>query len=273
MVSDNLWFRRYRTVEQPRVRLVCFPHAGGGPSLFRSWSRGLPADVEVIAVLYPGRLDRVNEPGAERMSDLVDPVRASFEPLLDRPVALFGHSMGAWVALEVAARLPVAPRALIVSGQVPPARRDTAPPGSARRADREPFRTDDQVIAEVRRIGGYDPSVFDHPELLKLILPPVRTDFEVVRTYRQASSYALTCPVLACYGTDDQDARPEDVAHWREVSTGRYDQRSFPGDHFYLSLRTSEPALLAAITAALADPPGQCPIPAPPSTGITAPVT
>ncbi|MEW2501003.1 alpha/beta fold hydrolase, partial [Amycolatopsis sp. NPDC047767] len=101
------WLRRFSSPPAPRLRLACFAHAGGSASFFRTWPRSLPADVEVLAIRYPGRQDRLAEPCAQRLDDLVDDVAAALaEPLADGvPFAFFGHSMGSAIAFETARRL------------------------------------------------------------------------------------------------------------------------------------------------------------------------
>lgn len=244
----STWLRTYRPVERPRARLVCFAHAGGGPSAFRTWPAALPSDVEMVAVRYPGRQDRVTEPCLERMEPMVDAITEALTPLLDRPLVLFGHSMGAWIAYEVAQRMPV--RALVVSGQVPPSRRNSAPPGSARRGDRDELFNDDMLVQEIKRLGGYDVQLFEDPELRELVLPPVRADFELLRTYRPGPPKLLDCPVHACYGADDATTRGHDVDAWAEATTGPLTTSCFPGGHFYLS--EQEPALLSELSSLLA---------------------
>src|SRR5205814_8095171 len=94
-MADDRWFRRYRPVPECRLRLVCFPHAGGSASAYRSWPDSLPGDIELLAVRYPGRQDRLREPCLTSVAELADAVTGALTPYLDRPVALFGHSMGA----------------------------------------------------------------------------------------------------------------------------------------------------------------------------------
>ncbi|WP_238846327.1 thioesterase II family protein [Nocardia terpenica] len=105
MDDEKLWFRRSQPTEQAEHRLVCFPHAGGAASYFTPVARALAPDVDVLAVQYPGRQDRRSEPGIDDIGVLADRVHDIIRTWPSRPLTLFGHSMGAVVAFEVARRL------------------------------------------------------------------------------------------------------------------------------------------------------------------------
>ena len=110
---------------RPRLRLVCFPHAGGTPAAFRGWADRLPPEVELLIACYPGRHNRFADPLWTRMEPLADEAAAALLRLPDVPTALFGHSMGAAVAYEAAVRLQAAgrpPLRLFVSGHPAPHR-------------------------------------------------------------------------------------------------------------------------------------------------------
>src|SRR5438552_3065631 len=86
-------------------RLFCFPHSGVGASVYRRWQAGLPEEIEVVAIQSPGREDRIREPAYTSIPALVESVVTALADRLDRPFALFGHSMGGVVASEVARAL------------------------------------------------------------------------------------------------------------------------------------------------------------------------
>src|SRR5690606_21024414 len=135
-----------------RLRLFCFPFGGAGASVFRPWPAGLPAWMEVNAVQLPGREMRVREQPLVRVADAVDGVFAAIgrRGPPHKPFALFGHSLGAFVAYELARRLTAAgnpPAHLVVSGQRPPDQPDFYPPVSH-------LNDDDFIATVVERYGG-----------------------------------------------------------------------------------------------------------------------
>lgn len=238
------WLRRYGQPVDPTVCLVCFPHAGGSAAFYRPWRERLPARVELYAVQYPGRLDRINEPFLDRMGDLADAVTAAVAPLTDRPLALFGHSLGASVAYEVGRRLsPVAGRAparLFVSGRAAPGRQR---PRSTHLAD------DDVLWNELSRLGGARPEVIATPELREVYLPVLRSDYRLAETYRPGPGPPLTCPVTALLGSHDSDVDETEIHQWEEFTSAGFELRVFPGDHFYLVER--QPELIDEIVSRL----------------------
>src|ERR671919_747384 len=96
--STSSWILRFRRNPAADLRLFCFPYAGGAASIFRTWPSGLPGSIDVAAVQLPGRETRLAEPPVRRLDALVAAMAPALEPFLDRPFALFGHSMGALIA-------------------------------------------------------------------------------------------------------------------------------------------------------------------------------
>ncbi|KNB49788.1 thioesterase II family protein [Streptomyces caatingaensis] len=223
------WIKRLPGDAVPRRQLVCFPHAGGTASFYRPWRAALPPDVELLVVQYPGREDRLTEPFAESMDELVAGVSAELPAELDLPFRFFGHSMGALVAYETTRQwermgLPE-PGHLVVSAQYAP---DALPAGDIH------LGTDDDVLAEAERLGGTGPEVRRTPELASLVAALVRADYQVLETYRPSDGEPVGVPLTALGAKDDPEVRPEDVAGWSAFTTGAFALRLFPGGHFYL---------------------------------------
>ncbi|GGK04482.1 hypothetical protein GCM10010123_38030 [Pilimelia anulata] len=241
-MSAEPWLRRYGGRPDARRLLLCFPHAGGAASAYRGWAAHLPPDVELWAAQYPGRENRIAEPLVDTMDALVDALVAAVEPALDRPVLIFGHSMGGSVAHEVAIRLaalrPGLVRRLVISAR-------PAPAAWTPRADPVHRRDDDGVVAEVRALGGSADALAD-PQLRALLLPMIRNDFRLIETYRPNPA-VLDVELVVLAGTDDVSLPVADTAGWSAATTGRFARHVLAGDHFYL--HDHLPEVIARVTA------------------------
>ncbi|WP_086661045.1 thioesterase II family protein [Lentzea kentuckyensis] len=229
------WYQRHGRGEGTELRLVCFPHAGGTPALFRGWPGHLPAGFELLTACYPGRHSRFGEPFAETMTELADAAADALTPFLDLPLAFFGHSMGSAVAYEVALRLAerhgIAPLRLFVSGRSAPHRTRRT---STYLAD------DATLLAETTALGSSANAALANPDLRELVLPVLRADFRLIETYHPENPAKVRSPIVACVGDEDADCAPESVRAWAELTTSRFELRNFPGDHFYLEDHEAE---------------------------------
>jgi medium-chain acyl-[acyl-carrier-protein] hydrolase len=227
------------------LRLFCFPYAGGGAVIYRRWAESLPRSVEVLAVQPPGRGNRMREAPLLRVSAIVEALAAEVVPYLDRPFAFFGHSLGALVAFELARRLRrergVEPARLFVSGRRAP--HVSSDDGVTHDLPATEF------IAELRRLKGTPPEVLEHEELMELMIPLLRADFEVCETYEFEPGPPLACPVTAFGGIEDRDVTREHIAAWREHTTGPFLMRMLPGDHFFI--HSAEATLLQVVAREL----------------------
>jgi surfactin synthase thioesterase subunit len=243
--APNPWIAFHAPRPKARLRLLCFPYAGGGALVYREWAAGLPEAIEVLPVQLPGRERRLAEPAFTRMEPLVEAASAALVPFLDRPFAIFGHSMGAAVGYEVAQRLRrergVEPSHLLVSARRAP----QLPP----EPDDDYKLPDDQLIERLREINGTPAEVLEHPELMALMLPILRADFELNDTYLPAAQPPLACPITAFGGRDDEELTPGGLEAWSQATTGRFELRMFAGDHFYLNQHRGR--LLEAVAGCL----------------------
>lgn len=228
------------------MRMFCFPFAGGGANYYRPWTRTPPPGLDIVPVQLPGREQRIGEPPFTAMAPLVGTVLEQLLPLMDRPFALFGHSMGAAIAYALAAALPspaaAGLRLLAVSG--------LRAPGQPRRMPRLHDRDDAGFLAGVRDLGGTPEGVFDVPELVELLMPTLRADFALVESWAHAPpDRPLAMPVAAFGGADDPETPGETLHGWASVTSARCTAEVFPGGHFFLTDRRT--AVLDRVIAAL----------------------
>ncbi|MEV0266199.1 alpha/beta fold hydrolase [Streptomyces sp. NPDC050617] len=225
------WLLRFPPRPDAKVRLVCLPGAGSSASMYYPWSTAFSSDVEVCAVQLPGRGGRLREPPYRRMEPLADALAEVVRAECDRPLVLFGHSLGALVAYEVAARLRDlpggCPAALMVAAHKAPHL------GSARVSVHD--LTDHDLLAFIDRLGGTSPAVLARPEIRALALPALRADFELDYTYAYRERPPLTIPVSAFGGTADTIVSEAEVAAWEPLTTGGFTHLQSPGDHFFLT--------------------------------------
>lgn len=213
------------------MRLLCLPYAGGAASAYRAWPDAFGAEVEVCALQPPGREMRLRERPFDRVEPLVAAAVDALEAELDRPYAVFGHSMGALVGFELIRELrrrgrPL-PLAFAASGRnaphLPPRDRlmHTLP--------------DDEFIAKLRRFEGTPEEVLDNRELMELFLPLLRADFAVNEAYAPRDEPPLGLPLLAMGGVADEEVSEEGLEAWGRYTTGPFSVRFFPGGHFFLN--------------------------------------
>jgi len=240
------WVERFSPRSEGRLRLFCFPYAGGGAAVFRQWPGLLPEGIELCAVELPGRGRRFGEPLFKTLSLLVSELALHLEPFFDRPFAFYGHSMGGVLAFELARSLRAAkkrgPEILFVSASEPPHR----PKKREKILHRLP---DPELLQELDRLGGTPPEVLRYRELIELFLPVVRADLELLETYRYSEGSPLSIPLIAFGGREDREVSLKDLPSWAQLTTGDFSLHDLPGDHFFL--RSSQEGLLRILSEAL----------------------
>lgn len=235
VTTSDRWLVCPRPAAQAALRLFCFPHAGGGPAVFHRWPQSLPASIEVYAAQLPGRGARFGELPYTRMEPLLEALLIALRPLLDRPYALFGHSLGALLAFEVVRALHREggrPEHLFASACPAP---QLLPKGETLHA--MPRK---QFLEALRRLKGTPPELFAEEAFMDLMLPTLRADLALFETYEYGEAPPLTCGLTITAGQDDPQVSTEELEAWRRQAGGRFNLHLFAGDHFYLNDRRSE---------------------------------
>jgi medium-chain acyl-[acyl-carrier-protein] hydrolase len=207
--------------------LLCFPHAGGGAGSFVRWTGAFPPSVTPIRVQLPGRenlsavppLDQVDEV----IAGLLPQVRA-----LPQPIALYGHSMGALVAFELARalrRAGAAPAHLFTSGRRAPQLAPT----------RQPIHhlPDDEFALALENSGGAVGFASQTPTLLKYTVPLTKADLRLCEEYVYRPEPAFPFPITVFHGLDDTVVDLAEADAWRAQTTSDFAMHTFAGDHFF----------------------------------------
>jgi surfactin synthase thioesterase subunit len=237
------WLVGPGSAAETAIRLVCIPHAGGGPSFFRPWADGLPGDTELWVAQLPGRESRFREPPAASIAAVAQALAQALAALPPRPCVLFGHSLGALVAYELAHALRARgdlPRLVAVSGRTPP---------EDRRGPHHLLDLPDDALVDglAAEYGGISPVLLQSPALRELYAPMLRADLRLVTEYQPQAHPPLPCPLHAFTGDADVHASESAMQGWRRHTSAGFALHVRAGGHFYLA--DQGPAIVRTLLA------------------------
>jgi medium-chain acyl-[acyl-carrier-protein] hydrolase len=243
MTAANPWITCPHPNPQAALRLFCFPYAGGGTLSYRPWAEQLPF-VEVCPILLPGRERRLAEPALTHFPTLIAALHSAIYSYLDKPFVCFGHSMGGLLAFELIHQLQQqgqTPLHLFVSGCRAPQLPDPEPQMHTL--------PDAEFLEELRRLNGTPDAVLANQELMTLLLPTLRADFTVTKTYCYSPQPPLSCPITAFGGLQDPTVTYDSLTAWQLQTNAAFSLQMLPGDHFFLN--SSQALLIQSITTKL----------------------
>lgn len=222
------------SIAQPKpdalLRLLCFPHAGGAPAAFFPWIALLAPEIECVCVQYPGRGQRFREEPLTSIPDLVSKILPRMADITDKPFAFYGHSLGGWVAFELARALRrvglPAPEHLFLGASRSPHLGPLLP--TIHELPEEAF-----VAAIQTRYGGIPRVIYEDREVLRLFVGAMRADFTAFELYRISPEAPLEIPMTAFAATEDDAVTPSSMQEWARHTTAEFELKRVPGGHFF----------------------------------------
>lgn len=235
--KNKAWLFIPRPNPAARIRLFCFPYAGGNANAFRSWADKLNPQIEIVALQYPGRATRFKEPLIDSMDQMLASLEhALLDSLHEKPFAFLGHSMGASIAFEftrvLQSKAYPLPKQLIVSGRRAPCE----PLAHQSHPQKQPTYTLPKAdfLEKIRQLNGTPAELLEHDDLMELMEPILRNDFKLVETLNYKQEAMLNMPVYVMSGEDDNHVNEATIEAWQDETTESCHFYSFPGDHFFL---------------------------------------
>jgi medium-chain acyl-[acyl-carrier-protein] hydrolase len=234
---QNKWFKKLKASENCKMRLFCFPHAGGSAEAFKHWGKYLPEWIELYSTQLPGRGSRLEEPLTDKMDFIIDQLVNNIYHLLAKPFIFLGHSLGGSIAFELAKKLRKLnyglPFHLFIVGREGP----RIPPDSPKHNV-----SNKELIDYLRLQSGTHNDIFNNEDLLELLLPIVRCDLKLADTYFKyyKKEEPLPCPITVFWGTSEVELNEDKVGDWGEEANNNFDVVQFQGHHFFLHEQTSK---------------------------------
>lgn len=238
------WIFGARPNPAARLRLFCFPFAGGGASTYCPWISHLAPEIELYPVQFPGRENRVKEPPFRHFDELIPALAQALQPYFSMPYAFFGHSMGALVSFELTRYLRQQgtrlPEHLFLSAYRSPG----TTPDEPLHALPEPA-----LIKKVLELEGTSPEILANDELRQLLLPILRADFSVCESYQFRVQEPLDCPITVLGGLQDKRVQQAALESWRAQTSRHFAIHMLPGNHLFI--RSAQTAVLQIISQTL----------------------
>lgn len=223
------WFYIQKPNPAAKLRLFCFPYAGGGTSIFRNWYQSLPDTIEVVAIRAPGRENRLSEQPISSLSALVEEIFQHIQPLLNKPFIFFGHSNGALICFELARLLQrkqmAMPNGVILSAK--------SPPHIAKSTKNISQLPDSEFLAELQDMNGTPLALLQNHELMELLMPMLRADFSLSENLIYQHDITLQCPATLIYGAQDKITIAQIMA-WQDLLQHPVKLVELSGGHFFI---------------------------------------
>lgn len=217
-----------------KIKLFCLPYAGGSArTVYANWRKTIAPSIELIPVELAGRGQRIAEPFYKSFEHAVEDAYAIVTSQAgDSDYALFGHSMGAHISYELTHKM-------IESGKKPPLHLFASgrrAPHTQRESDKIMHKlSESEFKEELLKLNGTPKELFEHPELLELIIPILRNDYRILEVYGSSPEREPLNIPFTIFNGDKDELNEEEVEGWKRHSTLKCTYHTFDGDHFFIN--------------------------------------
>ena len=229
----NKYFKIFNKKSNPKLRLFCFPYAGGNSSIYNCWDKSIDNNIELIAVELTGRSNRMFEEPIHDMDKLVEVLYENIKCYLNKPFAFFGHSMGGLISYALSKKIEENTSFkldfLIISA--------TLPPFYYLKGKIHKY-SDEDLIKVLKNQNNTPQEALDSKELMELMIPTIRADYKLIETYNTENISTLKSKVILFNSEEDIDKQV--MIQWQSYFVNSYDYKVFKGNHFFLKLYQEE---------------------------------
>ena len=208
-----------------KCKIVCFPYAGGSANVYNSWE-----DYNVIGIEYNGHGSLFRKPYYKSIQEAADEISKNIINKGIKDYVIFGHSLGAIIAIETAYKLSlknvIQPQKVIVSG--------SRPPHLLKKNEKIAHLNKEVFMQKVYEMGGMPDEIMNNNELFELSYELLYADISMLEEYSASENMVIKVPLLVCYGREDKETNREDMQEWNDYTSDKFEVMGFEGDHFYI---------------------------------------
>ncbi len=213
----------------PKIRLICFPYAGGNKYSFNQFFPYLEDVFECVTIELPGRGRRFGEALLGNIPEMVDDFYMQIQPYLDADFVFYAHSMGGILSNALIHKLKDQdkrlPLFLFATG--------CAAPQFRKEKIILHLLSDEEFKEELKKLGGFPNEVLENKELVEFLLPILRSDIKALETNVYSFTKKHTVPIIAGIGTEEE-LTEDQINGWNLESTSSVEIKLYKGNHFFI---------------------------------------
>lgn len=210
-------------------QLFFLPFAGANINSYQPLMRACSDEFECTTIELPGRGSRFGGRLLESVNEMADfCVDRIAEKRNGDSWGIFGHSLGAVLATLVCSSTQFKndlPDWMVLSGR--------AAPGINVSDTVRHKLSKSELFEDLKNLGGIEPEILNHQELIDLIEPILRADFKAIETFDFKAVPLLKVPILVLGGTEDCISKQQ-LDAWDSFTSNSSKTILLDGGHFFI---------------------------------------